>query len=175
MVVVPAAGFMACLTSAAPSFADEIDEAAEKLAAGSYAFLKEVPWTSSSFATLPEVKDPIRILKFIDKMLIMGDAMDPSALKDGVLAHSRAIGSIGRNGVTSQQDYAGILKAIGHMIGSVGVQKSMDVYNAGMELIPRDSMVPKYLMSTVMTEDARDAYRALMDFAKVVKTSSEAR
>jgi len=167
LAVAPAAGFMACLTSAAPAFADVIDDAAEKLAAGSYAFLKEVPWTSSTYATIPG--DPLRVLKVIDKCLIMGAAMDSSALKGGVLAHSKAISSIDANGVTSQQDYAAILKGIGHMINSVGEKQVMDVYDAGKELVPGG--VAEYLMSTVKPEDAQAAYRAFIEFTTVVKTA----
>lgn len=169
--VAPAAGFLACLTSAAPAFADKIDDAAEQLATGSYAFLKEVPWTSSTYATLPEVKNPLQFLKIIDKCLIMGAAMDPAALKTGVLAHSKAISSIDANGVTSQQDYTAILKAIGHMVKSAGESKTMDVYDAGKELIPATSGVPAYLMSTVKAEDAQAAYSALIQFTDAVKNA----
>jgi len=168
VAVASATGFMACLASAAPAFADKIDDAAEKLAAGSYAFLKEVPWTASTYGTLPEVKDPLQVLKVVDKCLILGAAMDSAALKEGVLAHSRAISSIDANGVTSQQDYAAILKAIGHMIASAGTPKTMDVYNAGLELVPGSSKVPAYLMSTVKPEDAVAAYKEFIEFTTVV-------
>merc|ERR1719469_837842 len=95
--------------------------------------------------------------------------MDPSALKNGVIAHSKAINSVDSNGLCSQSDYADILKSIGHMIGSAGSQKSMAVYSAGLELIPRDSAIPKYLLSQVVADDAKEAYMALIEFSKVVR------
>jgi len=178
MAVASATGFMACLASVAPAFADEIDDAAEKLSERAYPFLREISWTSSTYTTMPEVKDPIKLLKIIDKMLIMGAAMDPNALKDGVLAHSKAIGSMGRSGVCAEKDFTGILKAIGHMIASAGSRKSMEVYAAGLEIVPGGpiggSMVPKYLMSTVNSEDAQSAYGGLLEFAKVVETAADA-
>merc|ERR1712107_328382 len=47
-------------------------------------------WTSDVYGKLP-TQGALEVLKAIDKMLIMGAAMDPAALKAGVQAHSKAI------------------------------------------------------------------------------------
>merc|ERR1711957_474373 len=121
----------------------------------------------------PEVKDPLKILNFIDKCLQMGASFDSAALRQGVLAHSKAIGSIDAKGVTTLQDYTAINSAIGHMIASVGKAKTMGVYDAGSELVPSASGVPAYLMSTVNEGDAKVAYSALMAFADVVQKNGQ--
>merc|ERR1712107_388380 len=87
-----AAGAIATL-GAAPAFADKIDDAAKKLSEASYPFIKEIDWTSDVYAKLP-TQGPLETLKAIDKMLVMGAAMDPAALKAGVLAHSKAIQNV---------------------------------------------------------------------------------
>merc|ERR1719188_2798493 len=105
----------------------------------------------------------------IDKALVMGAAMDPAALKAGVLAHHKAIGSVDAKGVTSAADYEAINAALGHMIASVPTSKTMDVYNAFSAIVPKD--VPTYLMSSVKAEDAQKAYSALMGFKDVMKAA----
>merc|ERR1712196_692910 len=127
-----------------------------------------VPWNAEYYATIPK-SSPQAVLKAIDKALVMGAAMDPSALKAGVLAHSKAIGSVDGNGVTSLADYTAINKALGHMIASAGVDKTMAVYNAWKGLVPAE--VPAFLMSKVNAADAKAAYAALMEFKDVVKAS----
>merc|ERR1711972_287542 len=81
------------LQAAAPAYADKIDDAAKKLSEASYPFLKEIDWTSDVYGKLPTAS-PAEVLKAIDSMLKMGAAMDPSALKAGVLAHSTAISHV---------------------------------------------------------------------------------
>merc|ERR1712061_486138 len=95
---------------------------------------------------------------------------DPAALKAGVLAHHKAIGSVDAKGVTSAADFEAINAALGHMIASVPTAKVMDVYNAFSAITPKD--VPSYLMSTVNAGDAQNAYSALMEFKDVVKAAS---
>merc|ERR1712054_244617 len=112
-----AAGAIATL-GAAPAFADKIDDAA-----------KELDWTSDVYAKLP-TQGPLEVLKAIDKMLVMGAAMDPAALKAGVLARSKAIQNVDGKGVTTLADYTAANAAIGHMVASAGTAKTMDVYNA---------------------------------------------
>merc|ERR1712174_129200 len=80
-----AAGTVAML-GAAPAYADKIDDAAKKLSEASYPFLKEIDWTSDVYGKLPTAS-PAEVMKAIDSMLKMGAAMDPAALKAGVLAH----------------------------------------------------------------------------------------
>merc|ERR1712146_419531 len=126
-----------------------------------YPFLKEGDWNSDIYTKIPGAS-PSAVLKAVDKALVMGAAMDPAALKAGVLAHHKAIGSVDAKGVTSAADYEAINAAIGHMIASVPTSKTMDVYNAFSAIVPKD--VPTYLMSTVKAEDAQKAYSALLEF-----------
>merc|ERR1712013_385744 len=113
---------------------------------------------------------PSAVLKAIQPTLEMGAAMDPSALKAGVKAHAKSIGSVDGNGVTSLADYTAINKALGHMIASAGEAKTMAVYNAWKDLVPAE--VPAYLKSTVNGKDAETAYQALMEFKDVVKAEA---
>jgi len=163
-----AAGTLAVL-GAAPAFADEIDVAAEKLSAAAYPFLKEVNWLDDKYATIPS-STPQAALKAIEKALVMGAAMDPAELKKGVLAHSAAIKTIDKDGVTSLKDFQAINAAIGHMVASAGEEKTMAVYNAFKDVLPAE--VPPYLKSTVNGKDAETAYQALMEFKDVVKTKA---
>merc|ERR1712193_48911 len=162
-----AAGVAASL-GAAPAFADSIDDAAKKLSDAAYPFLKEVDWNSDIYTKIPGAS-PSAVLKAVDKALVMGAAMDPAALKAGVLAHHKAIGSIDAKGVTSAADFEAINAALGHMIASVPTSKTMDVYNAFSGIVGKD--VPAYLMGTVQAADASKAYSALMEFKDVVKAA----
>merc|ERR1711904_695086 len=153
---------------AAPVFADSIDDAAKKLSDAAYPFLKEVDWNSDIYTKIPGAS-PSQVLKAVDKAIVMGAAMDPAALKAGVLAHHKAIGSIDAKGVTSAADFEAINAALGHMIASVPTSKTMDVYNAFSGIVGKD--VPSYLMSTVKADDASKTYSALMEFKDVVKAA----
>merc|ERR1711988_1724037 len=146
-----AAGTVAML-GAAPAYADKIDDAAKKLSEASYPFLKEIDWTSDVYGKLPTAS-PAEVLKAIDSMLKMGAAMDPSALKAGVLAHSTAINA-----------------AIGHMVASAGNSKTMDVYNAIAKFNLGKDVGP-YMMSKVNQGDAEAAYKAFLEFKDVVKSA----
>merc|ERR1739847_207490 len=128
----------------------------------------EVPWNADYYTKIPSAS-PAAVLKAIDKALVMGAAMDSSALKAGVLAHAKAIGSVDGNGVTSLDDFTAINKALGHMIASAGEGKTMAVYNAWKGLVPAEA--PAFLMGKVNAEDAKAAYAALMKFKDVVKAS----
>jgi len=163
-----AASGAAATLGAAPAFADSIDDAAKKLSAAAYPFLQEVNWNSDIYAKLPGAS-PSQVLKAVDKALVMGAAMEPAALKAGVLAHHKAIGSVDAKGVTSAADFEAINAALGHMIASVPTSKTMDVYNAFSAITPKD--VPSYLMGTVKADDAQKAYSALMEFKDVVKSA----
>ena len=66
--------------------------------------IQEIDWTDGVYGVLPTAK-PLEVLKAIDSMLVMGAAMDPAALKAGVLAHSEAIGRVDSKGVTTLEDY----------------------------------------------------------------------
>merc|ERR1711869_72633 len=122
-----------------------------KLSEASYPFLKEVDWNSDIYTKIPGAS-PSQVLKAIDKALVMGAAMDPAALKAGVLAHHKAIGSVDAKGVTSAADFGPSMPP-GHMIASVPTSKTMDVYNAFSAIVPKD--VPAYLMGTVQAATHR--------------------
>jgi hypothetical protein len=164
-----AGGLLAMLGAAPAAHADKIDDAAKKLSEASYPFLKEIDWSSDVYAKLPTA-GPFEQLKAIDKMIVMGAAMDPAALKAGAAAHHKAIGSIDAQGVTTLADYTAINAAIGHMVASVPASKTMDVYNAlaGFSL---GKDVGPYMMSKVNAADASAAYKAFLDFKDVVKAS----
>ena len=105
-------------------------------------------------------------------MIVMGAAMDGEALKQGALAHSKAIGSIDSKGVTTLEDYTAINAAIGHMVASAGTAKTMDVYNAmarlGLGTVNKD--IGPYMLSKVNADDAKAAYAAFLEFKNVVKS-----
>merc|ERR1712039_598948 len=95
--------------------------------------------------------------------------MDPKLLKAGAAAHHDAIATLPVDGVCTQSQLTFITAAIGRMIASVPEATTMGVYNSVKELV--DPKVPKYLMSTVKEADAKDAYKALVEFSKVVKAN----
>ena len=95
------------MLGAAPAYADKIDDAAKVLSEKSYPFLKEIDWTSDVYAKLP-TQPPLKVMTAIDTMLKMGAAMDPAALKTGVLAHSQAIANMDSKGVATLADYTAI-------------------------------------------------------------------
>jgi hypothetical protein len=164
-----AAGGMLAMLGAPAAYADKIDDAAAKLSEASYPFLKEIDWTSDVYAKVP-TQNPLKVLKAIDSMIVMGAAMDPAALKAGGLAHSKAIASIDGAGVTSLADYTAVNAAIGHMVASAGQAKTMAVYNA-IDSFKLGKDVGPYMMSKVNAADASAAYSAFLEFKDVVKAS----
>jgi hypothetical protein len=164
-----AAGAVAML-GAAPAFADKIDDAAKTLSAASYPFLKEIDWNGEYYQKLPG-STPSQVLDALKPVFAMGAAMDPKALKAGMVAHVKAIGSIDDKGVTTQADYEAINAAIGHMVASVPAWKVLDVYGAFANLVTPE--IQAYLPSTVNKADAEKAYQAFLDFKDVVKASQK--
>merc|ERR1711869_19605 len=154
---------------ATPVYADAIGDAAKKLSAASYPFLKDIDWTSTLALTKPGSASAADWTKAVGTAIDIGAAMDPKLLKAGVEAHHKAIWSAGTNGVTSQADFEAVNAALGRMIASVPESKVMAVYNAFGNLVSPD--VAPYLMSTVKEADAKAAYAALMDFKDVVKAN----
>jgi hypothetical protein len=161
-----AAGAMAMM-GAAPAFADKIDDAAKKLSAESYDFLKKIDWNADTWGKLPATSPP-GVLDGIKPVLAMGAAMDSAALKKGVMAHVKAIGSVDEKGVTSLADYEAINAAIGHMVASVPAWKTLDVYGAFAPYFPKEGQ--DYLVSQYGSE-AEKAYKAFLEFKDVVKAS----
>jgi len=166
MPVSTATGAVAML-GAAPVYADKIDDAAKKLSADSYDFLKAIDWNEATWAKLPSASPPV-VLDAIKPVLAMGAAMDSSALKKGMLAHIKAIGSVDEKGVTSLADYEAINAAIGHMVASVPAWKTLDVYGAFATIFPAEAQA--YLASKYGA-DAEKAYAAFLEFKDVVKST----
>merc|ERR1712012_527494 len=165
-MMAPAAGVAAL--GAAPAFADEIGDAAKKLAEASYPFAKEVDWNNRIYLQAPGSFNPREAVKAIDKMIVMGAQADPKLLKAAADAHHKAIGSIsGANGVTSKADWEAVNAALGRVIASAPESTVMDVYNSVKAIT--DPGVPAYLKSLVKAEDADKAYAALSAFKDVVK------
>jgi len=161
------AGSVAAL-GASPAFADEIGDAAKKLSDSSYAFLKEIDWTSYVYNIRPGDANTRDWLKAVDKAIVMGTAMDSNLLKLAAEAHVKAIKSMDGNLVTSKADYTAINAALGRAVASVPEDKVMDVFNSFDALVPKT--VPEYMMSKVRPEDARSAYGAFLEFKDVVKS-----
>ena len=91
-MMAPAAGVAAL--GAAPAFADEIGDAAKKLAEASYPFAKGVDWNNGIYLQAPGAFKPLEAIKAIDKMIVLGDQADTKFLKAAANAHHKAIGSI---------------------------------------------------------------------------------
>merc|ERR1711953_551067 len=147
-----------------------IGPAASKLAAAAYPFITDVDWTSDLALKPIPGASPQAVMKAVDKMIVMGSAMDGAALKEAAMAHVKAIDGVDAKGVLSQADYAAINAGLGKAISSVPTSKVMDVYNAMAKLIG-DSPVPNKLFSTVNPNDAQAAYNALLEFKDVVKAA----
>jgi len=171
---VGAAAGMAAMLGAAPAYADKIDDAAEILSSRTYPFLKNIDWSQDYYFKVPGV-DNVKLLEVVQACLSMGASMDDKALKAGVMAHVKAIGSVDSTGVTSLEDYTAINKALGHMIASVPAYKALDVYGAVQGVLPKEA--PDYLFSQVSaaggkySADPQLAYQAFLDFKDVVKAA----
>jgi hypothetical protein len=147
-----------------------IDTAAGKLSAAAYPFIKDVDWTSNLFSKPIPGKSPQEVMKAVDKMIVMGAAMDGAALKEAAKAHVKAIEGMDAKGVLSEADFTAINAGLGKAISSVPTSKVMDVYNSMAKVIG-DSPVPNYLYSTVNPNDAQAAYNAFLEFKDVVKAA----
>merc|ERR1711972_626219 len=147
-----------------------IGAAAGKLSAAAYPFIKDVDWTSDLFLKPIPGADPQKVMKAVDKMIVMGSAMDGAALKEAAQAHVKAIDGVDAKGVLSRGDFEAINAGLGKAIASVPTSKVMDVYNA-MAGVVGSSPVPNYLYSQVKPQDAQAAYNALLEFKDVVKAA----
>jgi hypothetical protein len=147
-----------------------IGAAAGKLSAAAYPLIKDVDWTSDLFLKPIPGADAQKVMKAVDKMIVMGAAMDGGALKEAAEAHVKAINGVDAKGVLSQSDFEAINAGLGKAIASVPTSKVMDVYNAMIGVIG-SSPVPNYLYSSVNPQDAQAAYNALLEFKDVVKAA----
>merc|ERR1711870_5318 len=147
-----------------------IGPAASKLAAAAYPLIKDVDWTSDLALKPIPGASPQAVMKAVDKMIVMGSAMDGAALKEAAAAHVKAIDGVDAKGVLSQGDFEAINAGLGKAIASVPTSKVMDVYNAMAGLVG-SSPVPHSLYSQVNPQDAQAAYNALLEFKDVVKAA----
>merc|ERR1712176_1131601 len=147
-----------------------INAAASKLSAAAYPLIKDVDWTSDLFSKPIPGKSPQDVMKAVDKMIVMGAAMDGGALREAAQAHVKAIEGMDSRGVLSEADFTAINAGLGKAIASVPTSTVMDVYNA-MAKVVGDTAVPNKLYSTVNPQDAQAAYNALLEFKDVVKAA----
>merc|ERR1711937_319117 len=108
-----------------------VDAAAGKLADSSYAFLKDIDW-SSTLAIQPTgfTGTPKEIMKAIDAALVMGADMNGGALKEAALAHVKAINNMDAKGVATKSDYQAILAGLGKVVASAGDVYPKTVFDA---------------------------------------------
>merc|ERR1711920_866994 len=147
-----------------------IDSAAAKLSEAAYPLIKDVDWTSDLFSKPIPGQSAQDALKAVDKMIVMGAAMDGAALQEAAKAHAKAIAGMDSKGVLTLADFQAINAGLGKAISSVPTGTVMDVYNQMAKLIG-SSPVPNYLYSTVNPQDAQAAYNALLEFKDVVKAA----
>merc|ERR1711915_53278 len=129
-----------------------------------------VDWTSDLALKPIPGASPQAVMKAVDKMIVMGAAMDGAALKEAAQAHVKAIEGVDAKGVLSQADFQAINAGLGKAIASAGTSATMDVYNAMAKLVG-SSPVPNYLFSKVNPQDAIAAYNGLLEFKDVVKAA----
>merc|ERR1711920_656550 len=121
------------ITASTPASAvsgGSIGPAASKLAAAAYPFITDIDWTSNLALKPIPGASPQAVMKAVDKMIVMGSAMDGAALKEAAQAHVKAIDGVDAKGVLSQADFEAINAGLGKAIASVPTSKVMDVYNA---------------------------------------------
>merc|ERR1712210_351494 len=105
-------------SSVSGSAASSITAAADKLSAAAYPFIKDVDWTSDLYLKPVPGADPQKVMKAVDKMIVMGSAMDGAALKEAAAAHVKAINGVDAKGVLSQGDFEAINAGLGKAIAS---------------------------------------------------------
>jgi hypothetical protein len=147
-----------------------VDAAAAKLSAAAYPLIKDVDWTSDLFSKPIPGQSAQDVLKAVDKMIVMGAAMDGAALQNAAKAHVKAIEGMDAKGVLAQADFEAINAGLGKAIASVPTGTVMDVYNS-MAKVVGNSPVPNYLYSLVNPQDAQGAYSAVLEFSNVVKAA----
>jgi hypothetical protein len=149
--------------------ASSIREAASKLGAAAYPFVKGVDWTDDLYAKPVPGKSIQETLRAVDKMIVMGTKMDGAALQEAAMAHVNAIERMDGKGVLKQEDFNAILAGLGKAIASVPKKNVMDVYEEIGILVGRVG-VPAYIFSKQNSTDAMAAYSALMEFKDTVGT-----
>merc|ERR1711971_368491 len=148
----------------------KVDAAEAKLADSSYAFLKDIDW-SSTLSVQPTgftgtVADQ---MKAVDKALLMGADMNWGALKEAALAHVAGINNMDAKGVATKADYQAMLAGLGKAIAAVPAKDVMAVYDSFGKVVNKN--VPSYLYSSVNGADAVSAYKGFLEFKDVVKAT----
>merc|ERR1712228_1109211 len=103
-----------------------IDSAAAKLSAAAYPLIKDVDWTSDLFSKPIPGQSAQDVLKAVDKMIVMGAAMDGEAINAGL---GKAISSVPTG--TVMDVYNSMAKVIGN--SPVNPQDAQAAYNALLE------------------------------------------
>ena len=147
-----------------------IDSAATKLSAAAYPLIKDVDWTSDLFSKPIPGKSPQDVMKEVDRMIVVGAAVDGGALREAAQAHAKPIQGMDSKGVLYEADFTAINAGLGKAIASVPTSTVMDVYDA-MAKVVGDTAVPNKLYSTVNPQDAQAAYNAPLVFKDVAKSS----
>ena len=130
---------------------------------------QEVDWLSDVYLKpLPDTTAP-KVMKAIDKMIVMGSKMDGNLLKAAAEAHHKAIGSIDGKGVTSAADYEAVNAAIGRIVASVPKATVMDVYNSMASIT--DGQVTNNMFSKVNPLDALAAAKGFYTFEDAVEAA----
>jgi hypothetical protein len=155
-------------TTVSTSRASSISTAASELGAASYPLVQGVDWTSDLYGIPPPGKTPKQVLKAVDKMIVMGQAMDGAALKEAAMAHVKAIEGMDSKGVLTQGDFVAILAGLGKAISSAPSQVVMDVYTE-MGKVVFNTGIPQYMYSMQKPQDAIAAYTALLKFKDEVR------
>merc|ERR1712008_637235 len=154
--------------SAVPAYLKSLVNAGDADAAYS-AFLKEVDFTSDLFIKPLPGASAAKVLKAVDKAIVMGSAMDGNLLKAAAEAHHKAIGSIDGQGVTSAADFEAVNAALGRAVASVPTLMVTVLHNAFASVT--NPSVPSKLFSTVSAIDANAAAKAFYEFKDVVKAA----
>merc|ERR1712224_441962 len=160
----------AAAPAGAPREKDVIDIGAKRVSEAAYPFMKDVDWNADYLLTLPGVK-PQATLKAIQKALDQGARMDWATVREGALAHAKAINNVDAKGVLPLEDFIAINTAIGHMIKSSGRGATMTTYNAFKDITPQS--IVDYQFSKIPGDEAKVAYKALLKFTYLVTTLTQ--
>jgi len=159
-------------TRVSSSDASNISAAASALAKASYPFFQGVDWTDDLYQKPIPGKSAQKVMKAVDKMIVMGSQMDGAALKEAASAHVKAIKNMDGKGVLTQGDLEAILAGLGKAISSVPTATVMGVYKEmGNVTGASNGAVIQNLFAKQNPADAMAAYSALMDFKDTVRTA----
>jgi len=160
----------ALTTVVSDSNASSIITAAGELGKAAYPFMQGVNWMDDLYTKPIPGKSAREVLMAVDKMIVMGAAMDGAALQEAAKAHVGAIERMDSKGLLTPVDFEAVLAGLGKAISSVSESTVMDVYNAMSNIVgPSYGAIPMNLFSKQNPADAAAAYNALMQFKDTVK------